>query len=474
MTEAPPAAQPAICPNRDWAGASAKTARCGEKTCIGGELPVSHWPPGDSEAARLIRTFRWAGTPLGPIESWPQSLKTAVEFMLSCGFPSFIHWGPEATLLYNDACAGVLGVHHPGALGRPVFEATPVRRACWARVLNRVMAGESVKLSEVSHLVAHGEGVREIWVDGHASPLRDKSGAVAGLWAVFIDITSRIQAEERLRESEKRLHAIMDHAPKFIFIKDRHSRYLFMNEHCARTLNLRRADVIGRNERELVSPKGVAQFRANDEQVWTSGAAQVMEERIPLPDGVRTYLAHKFLLRDASGTPYALCGIATDITERKRNEERLRDSEERLRLAQEAAHAGVFDWNVATNKFTCTPELDDIFGFELGKCEDPREVWSKWVHWEDLPRIEAEIAAWLQSSREAQQSEYRYLRDGELRWISVHARLFRDSTGCPKRMIGTVLDITARKETEDARRQVSEAKLKRLQDLEYHRHRDRQ
>lgn len=128
--------------------------------CIGGEVPVSHWPLGDSEAARLIRTFRWAGTPLGRIESWPQSLKTAVEFMLSCGFPSFIHWGPEATLLYNDACAGVLGVRHPGALGRPVFEATPVRRACWAPVLNRVMSGESVKLSEVSHLVAHGEGGR--------------------------------------------------------------------------------------------------------------------------------------------------------------------------------------------------------------------------------------------------------------------------------------------------------------------------
>ena len=141
----------------------------------------------------------------------------------------------------------------------------------------------------------------------------------------------------------------------------------------------------------------------------------------------------------------------------------MRESEERLRLAQEAAHAGVFDWNVATNKFTCTPELDDIFGFELGKCEDPREVWSKWVHWEDLPRIEAEIAALLQSSREAQQSEYRYLCYGDLRWISVHAKVFRDGAGSPKRMIGTVLDITARKETENARRQ-SEAKLRRLQD----------
>ena len=89
-------------------------------------MPVSHWPLGDSEAARLYSHLPRAGTPLGPIESWPESLKTAVEFMLSCGFPSFIHWGPEATLLYNDACAGV-GVHHPGAFGRGV-EATPVRR----------------------------------------------------------------------------------------------------------------------------------------------------------------------------------------------------------------------------------------------------------------------------------------------------------------------------------------------------------
>ena len=286
---------------------------------------------------------------------------------------------------------------------------------------------------------------------------------MTGLWAVFIDITSRIQAEERLRESEKRLHAIMDRAPEAIFIKDRHGRYLFMNEHCARALNLGPTNVIGRTGCELLSPGLAAQLRANDEQVWMFGAARVMEDRIPAPDGVHTYLAHKFLLRDASGTPYALCGIATDITERKRNEVRLRESEERLRLAQEAAHAGVFDWNVATNKFTCTPELDDIFGFELGKCEDPREVWSRSVHLEDLPRIDAEIAALLQSSREALQGEYRYFCYGDLRWISVHAKVFRDGAGSPKRMIGTVLDITARKETEDARRQ-SEAKLKRLQD----------
>ena len=91
-------------------------------------MDTAAWPYGRGEMAERIRTFDWASTPLGPILSWPQSLKTAVEVMLESGFPASMLWGQEAILLYNDANARILGSLHPAALGRPVFEGLPARR----------------------------------------------------------------------------------------------------------------------------------------------------------------------------------------------------------------------------------------------------------------------------------------------------------------------------------------------------------
>src|SRR5579871_258015 len=153
-------------------------------------MNTAAWPYGRGEMAERIRTFDWASTPLGSILSWPQSLKTAVEVMLASGLPAAMQWGPEAILLYNDANAHILGALHPAALGRPVFDALPARRASWEPVLHRVMTGESVVFAE-QRLFINEDGVeRKIWVDRAASPIRDETGAVVGLWEVFINITA--------------------------------------------------------------------------------------------------------------------------------------------------------------------------------------------------------------------------------------------------------------------------------------------
>src|SRR5581483_3021021 len=72
------------------------------------------------EMGELIAAFDWARTPLGPIETWPDSLKTAVSLILNSRHPMWIGWGPEITFLYNDAYLHVLGrAKHPRALGQP-------------------------------------------------------------------------------------------------------------------------------------------------------------------------------------------------------------------------------------------------------------------------------------------------------------------------------------------------------------------
>ena len=164
------------------------------------------------------------------------------------------------------------------------------------------------------------------WIRDRGKPL-GVGTLVAG---IAEDITERKQAEEALRESEERLQAIMNRAPAAIFIKDRDGRCLFMNDECARVLGLDRTQVKGKTEYELYPAELAKQFRTNDRVVWDSGQGHVLEEHVPQSDNLHTFVSNKFLLRDTNGHPYALCGIATDITERKQAEEALRRAHEEL------------------------------------------------------------------------------------------------------------------------------------------------
>ena len=75
--------------------------------------------PGETEMAQRMRALDWSRTSLGPVEQWPQSLRTSVSTCLDCAFPIILWWGPEFTILYNDEYSQFLGPKHPAALGQP-------------------------------------------------------------------------------------------------------------------------------------------------------------------------------------------------------------------------------------------------------------------------------------------------------------------------------------------------------------------
>lgn len=121
------------------------------------------------------------------------------------------------------------------------------------------------------------------------------------------------------------LRQILDNSPAVVYVKDRAGRNLFVNRGMLDVFGLREADVIGRTDAEIFPPDIAAGFVQNDARVFARNAPIEFEERAQTPAGERIYLSTKFPLRDARGEPYAICGISTDITERKRIEQALRN-----------------------------------------------------------------------------------------------------------------------------------------------------
>lgn len=163
---------------------------------------------GGGEMGALFRAHDWSATPLGPVEGWPQSLRSAVGLMLANRHLMFVAWGPELAFLYNDGYRPVFGRKHPGALGQPFRE---VWSEIWDDIeplVDTALAGEAT-WSEDLHLVMERNGYPEdCWYTFSYSPIRDESGAVAGLFCAGSETTKRVQADRRqafLLGLEKRL-----------------------------------------------------------------------------------------------------------------------------------------------------------------------------------------------------------------------------------------------------------------------------
>ena len=135
------------------------------------------------------------------------------------------------------------------------------------------------------------------------------------------------RSEAALRASEARLRDILDHAPVVAHMKDLKGRYLLVNRRWETLFHVRRDEVVGKCAADVHPAAEAGALRANDLQVLQSGGPLEFEEVVSQDDGPHTYLSVKFALADAAGKPYAVCGISTDITGRKRAEEALRDSE---------------------------------------------------------------------------------------------------------------------------------------------------
>jgi len=156
-------------------------------------------------------------------------------------------------------------------------------------------------------------------------------GGELTLVGVIHDITDIRTMEAKLQESdEARLKSIMNHSGRPVYIKDLQGKYLQVNKSLLALVGLEEKDMVGKTDYDFFPKECADTFRMHDRRVIESGMGIECEEIAPHPDGPHTYISVKFPLYDASGKIYAICGISTDITDRKLAEARLLDYTKQL------------------------------------------------------------------------------------------------------------------------------------------------
>jgi two-component system, cell cycle sensor histidine kinase and response regulator CckA len=196
-------------------------------------------------------------------------------------------------------------------------------------------------------------------------------------WAVLLVLISFTAASVRLflvqrqllhssRELQKNLsllQGITEGTTDAIFIKDLHGRYLMINSAGARSLDRSVNEILGKDDSQLFAPGNGLQIMARDRAVMRAGETSTYEELAITNSGTRTYLSTKGPYRDASGRVLGLLGICRDITDRRRAEEEIHKSQQRLRIHVEHTPLAVIEWDPEFRVVAWNAAAESIFGF---------------------------------------------------------------------------------------------------------------
>ena len=279
---------------------------------------------------------------------------------------------------------------------------------------------------------------------------------VLAVYAQFV-ITERKRAEEALRDSRRMLQTVLDSIPSTVFWKDRDSIYLGANRALLEAAGLKSAEeIVGKSDYDLPWGKKQADsFREDDRRVMESGIPEYdIVEPYLRADGTHAWAkTNKVPLRDAEGKVVGILGTSEDITERKRAEEALRQSEERHHAISEVISDYAYTHCVTPEEeLRCewlTESFTRVFGYAFEELDAPVD-WSRVLYPDDMSVFRRHVERALSGQTDV--SEFRFVtRKGEPRWLRNYAKpIWDEAQERVVRIYGAAQDITERKQAEEA------------------------
>jgi len=253
--------------------------------------------------------------------------------------------------------------------------------------------------------------------------------------------------EEACRRGDDLLRTIVDSSKAVVYLKDFEGRYQLVNRQWAELFGVTQEAVIGKTDHDIFPVEIADGFRANDLKILAKGQAVELEELAPHADGLHTYLSIKVPLIGPDGVADAICGISTDITDRKRMEEALRLGEEQFRGAFEAAAIGMGLVDLEGQWFRVNPALCEIFDYTEEELLSSN--FQALTHPDDLDSELELMGKSIAGEISSFQTEKRFLhKTGKILWIRLSMSLVRSLADRPLHFVAQIEDVTPRRRAE--------------------------
>jgi PAS domain S-box-containing protein len=409
----------------------------------------------DTDMARLFRQHDWSGSPLGPPEQWPQSLRSVVQLMLGSAFPMFVAWGPKLAMVYNAGYADFLGIKHPAALGQPFYEVWHEIRGELVPLVTRALSGEPFFMENLPLRLRRRGFDEDCWFTFSYSPLLGDGGDIAGIYCACTETTAMVLAEREQREERERLQNLFSQAPGFLAVM-RGPQHVFESANPAFMQTTGFRDIIGKPVAEALPEVAEQGFIQLLDRVYSSGepfvgrSLRLMVNRQPGAPLAEAYVDFVYQpLTNASGVIDGILVQGHEVTEQHRAKEQLL----------------VFSNSIPAIAWVACPDgsverFNSQWGVYTG--QDTHSAighgWLQALHPDDR---EAARRAW-QSARAGNMPwnvEYRLRQhDGAFRWFSVRCVPQFDASGQVVRWFGTTTDIEDARQAAQALREADRQK----------------